>query len=267
MEQSPLHRQQSLPRQTPPPTTATKDHTGGPPWRAGPAAGGFTLVELLLATVIGALVIVIALGSLRQVAQGRAKALYISEITAHGRYALDCIRNDLANFYRGSQSDQMRLIGIPGGTEDLPADRLLARITGQPERTNGSTDPAGDIFEIEYGLFKSQNDCPEGLGRRCAAVFDVSQDNEQGRITHTASFVTSLKCEFYNGKSWQRNWSAEQGVCPLVRVSLQLRDRARPQYGSVSVSQTISLEPLPEHDIAYEQAVSTTSAYPPSATE
>jgi type II secretion system protein J len=206
---------------------------------------GFTLVELLIATVIGALVVVVAIATFRSVSRSRETARYYSDVMAQGRYALDQIRDDLANFYRSSDPEQMRLTGIKGGTIEQPADRLIMCVVS--DRPLKSRIGESGIYEVEYGLSLSElnGENPQGiLARRCAALTYPEQINQQGMLTQIAGAVTSLKFEYFDGTSWYRQWQSPPEPPRLIRVSIILADE-HAERKSILLSQEISLEPLP----------------------
>jgi len=213
---------------------------------------GFTLLELLLATVVGALVIVAAMVSLRQVSRSRAEAQYYSDISAHGRYALNRIRDDLANFYRSLNPEEMRLIGAEGGTEAEATDRLRVQVVQEGWREGKPSDGLSDIYEVEYGLCENLATGGTFLARRCGAIEETAIGNEGGTLTRVADFITSIRFEYFDGADWQRNWEQRQGVPTMVRVSLVLADPKRPLYRPIRISQIISLEPIPTRSIEIE---------------
>ena len=219
---------------------------------------GFTLLELLLATVVGALVIVAALVSLRQVSRSRAEAQYYSDISAHGRYALNRIRDDLANFYRSLNSEEMRFLGAEGGTESEATDRLRVQVVQEVWREGKPSEGLSDIYEVEYGLCEDLAAGGTFLARRCGAIEEAAIGNEGGTLTRVADFITSIRFEYFDGTDWQRNWEQRQGIPALVRVSLVLADHKRPLYRPVHISQMISLEPIPTRSIEIEDGNRTT---------
>ena len=213
---------------------------------------GFTLLELLLATVVGALVIVVALVSLRQVSRSRAEAQYYSDISAHGRYALNRIRDDLANFYRSLNPEKMRLIGAKGGTEAEATDRLLVQVVQEGWFHGKPSEGLSDIYEVQYGLCEDLATDVTFLARRCGAIEEAALGNEGGTLTRVADYITSIRFEYFDGTNWQRHWEQRQGIPTLVRVSLVLADPKRPLYRPIYISQMISLEPIPTRSIEIE---------------
>ncbi len=213
---------------------------------------GFTLLELLLATSIGALVIVVALVSLRQVSRSRAEAQYYSDISAHGRYALNRIRDDLANFYRSLNLENMRLIGVEGGTEEQATDRLLMQVVQEGWFHGKPSEGQSDIYEVQYGLCEDAAEGGTFLGRRCGPIEETDLGNERGTLTRVANFITSIRFDYFDGNDWQRKWEERQGIPKMVRVSLVLADSKRPLYQPIHISQTIALEPIPTQTIEIE---------------
>jgi type II secretion system protein J len=213
---------------------------------------GFTLLELLLATVVGTLVIVVALLSLRQVSHCRAEAQYYSDISAHGRYALNRIRDDLANFYRNLNPEKMRLIGAEGGTETEATDRLRVQIVQEGWIHGKPSEGLSDIYEVEYGLCEDLASGGMFLARRCGAIEEAALGNEGGTLTRVSDYITSIRFEYFDGTDWQRKWEQKQGISKMVRVSLVLADSKRPLYRPIYISQIISLEPIPTRSIEIE---------------
>ncbi len=214
---------------------------------------GFTLVELMLATVIGSLVVVVALSAYRNVSHSRAEADYYSRLMAHGRYALDHIRNDLANFYPDKTESGISFVGTPTTTAaDNHADRLRFYIAAEPKieknldlYTVGSPeDTAGDLYEIEYQLKFNEDDKTAALYRRIGPLINPQQGNPGGRSTQIAQNIKSLQFEYYEKSSdlWISQWQNDQAAPELVRVSMLLSDDSQNKYKPVMLSQEIALQ-------------------------
>ena len=211
---------------------------------SGPAKG-FTLLEVLLATVVGTLVLVVAFMTYRSVATGRELSGYYSEMMAQGRYALGQFRDDLANFYRCRDVSRMRLVGTKG-VKQQDADRLKLYVVS--DRKVGSETAEGEVYEVEYGLSQIDSEHEsQFLLRRCGPVTDESQGNKAGEVIQIARNVSRLEFEYYDGEEWQGQWQQEEGEFPwLVRINLVLQDPAG-QAGAISFSQEVSLLPFRKH--------------------
>jgi hypothetical protein len=206
-----------------------------------PRLKAFTLIELLLATAIGAMVIIAALAAFRSVNQMRQQLHYYSEAMSHGRYALNQIRNDLANFYRDGRAGQMRLVGIKSDQQDRPMDRLIIYTTNEEKIFSGES--MNDLYEVEYGLGRDNEKGGYFFSRRYGPVTDTSVGNKAGKLLRLSGRINSLEFEFYNGQTWQRGWDSSN-VANLVRVSIKLFDPTN-AHPPISLSEVISLKPLP----------------------
>ncbi|GEM_PF-1675274 len=210
--------------------------------QAGPRRA-FTLVELLLATVIGALVIAVAVGTLRSVARGREQAEYYSQMLAHGRYAINQIRNDLANFYRCLDARQMCLEGRSGGSGAMAADRLRAFVVS--DRAVGERLREGDVYEVEYGLREEAGGEQRYLTRRVAPVSNTAVGNDRGLLSEVSRHVQVLQFDYFDGRTWRRTWGGRADYPSLVRVTVRLAGPDA-EDRDITLSQEIALGPLPD---------------------
>jgi type II secretion system protein J len=202
----------------------------------------FTLIEVLLATAIGAMVIIAALAAFRSVNQMRQQLHYYSEAMSHGRYALNQIRDDLANFYRDGRAGQMRLVGIKADHENMPVDRLIIYATNDEKIFSGEN--MNDLYEVEYSLSRDGDKGGYFFSRRYGPVTDTAIGNKAGKLLRMSKSINSLEFEFYDGQTWQRGWD-NSNAASMVRVSIKLFDPANAQP-PISMSQVISLKPLPK---------------------
>ena len=86
--------------------------------------GGFTLVEMLTASVIGGFVAMVAAGALHAISTGRDKLEDHVSAASELRYVESLIRRDLSNMYRDSDNTKRLLIG----TVDEGGDGLSSKI-------------------------------------------------------------------------------------------------------------------------------------------
>lgn len=208
---------------------------------------GFTLVEVLLATVVGSLVIVSSLLMFRSVLRSREALGYASRAGANGRCAMNRIRNDLANVYRGRDRMHMRFVGTKAGVAKKGLCRLSLTIVG-----NGyslADDYTGDIFEVEYGLIGSGD--VSVLGRRCSPLAHGGLSNDHGVLTRIAENISQLEFKYYDGQQWLDRWEDSDDFPQLILVSLAVVDPAG-VYNPLKLSQIISLPPMPTVTVGNE---------------
>ncbi len=215
---------------------------------------GFTLVEVLLATVISALIVVVSYAVFRAESRTQQKLNHYSNVSAYGRYALERISNDIANFYRNPDWNRMLLEGKEGNlttiatilTTTYPAnaraDTIRMLVTSWQKVHKDKQE--GDVYEVEYKLQYNQQDKCFYLTRRCAPVKNIIEGNAGGVLVRIAKNVSELKFEYYSNGQWQQQW-LDKGVLPeKIRVYLTI---VSPQgkFKAITISKEIALGPLP----------------------
>jgi general secretion pathway protein J len=198
---------------------------------------GFTLVEILLATIIGAMIAVAAFAVFRSVTGNRDTLEYYAKIMANGRYALNLVRDDLANFYRAEDPEMTRLRGVKRDMEGKSADRLIIYVVSEQKVREGAQE--GDVYEVEYGISEDTENGISFLARRCGAVEDKIIGNSGGIMTRVARYIDELKFEYFDGRDWQRQWQ-QTDLPQRVRITLKLLD-AESNHSSLEMSQEVSL--------------------------
>ena len=226
---------------------------------------GFTLVEMLAALVIGALVALTGLWALRNVTNGREAVYYYGEMSGRARYVLKRIRNDLANFYRSDEPERMQFIGTGGGaTTGGASDHIIFDATGQTTPYGGLTEGDGsrgsgtsamsyrqprrpDTCRIEYWSSYDRRTQRRVVYRRCSSADETPTGKRRGysETLRLVSNVTTLTFSYFDGQRWLNSWNHRNHPPKMVRIRLEISD-PQGRYGPVIVSQGVSLEPLPQ---------------------
>jgi len=177
---------------------------------------GFTLVEILVASTIGAFIALVAVGTLRAVTG--STEIVDSGITtaAEVRFASNTIARDLVNLYRDKNKANTKLIGtvIESGQGDISylilytTSRTKARV-GQPE---------GDIYEVEYYLLQDE------AGSRLMRRFwpNPNEEYEPGGILSViAERIEVFEVRYFDGEEWSNEWPEEMQTLPrLIEVNI-----------------------------------------------
>lgn len=213
------------------------------------ATAAFTLAEVLAAVMVGTMVVIVALVTLRQVSNSRALVTEYSDLHAAGRYALNRMRHDLANVYRGAEIGEVRFSGTRAGLGPTAGSRLMfLAVLDQPI---GSREVRGDTYAVEYRLLQDDQGAAF-LGRRCAPAEDLTAAAGAGVLTRLATNVTDLNFAYYQDGIWHEQWDPGRELPGMVRVDLKLT--APQENGStVSLSQVIALSPRPGEALAPTQ--------------
>jgi general secretion pathway protein J len=182
---------------------------------------GFTLVEILVASTIGAFIALVAVGTLRAVTG--STEIVDSGITtaAEVRFASNTIARDLVNLYRDKNKANTKLIGtvIESGQGDISylilytTSRTKARV-GQPE---------GDIYEVEYYLLQDEGTggaSPSRLMRRFWP--NPNEEYEPGGILSViAERIEVFEVRYFDGEEWSNEWPEEMQTLPrLIEVNI-----------------------------------------------
>jgi len=191
--------------------------------RAGPTTPlqrGFTLIEVLLAAVAGAMILAATYTvfsqaiHLRDLATDRTQAARVSAV------ASDILRNDINN---GLVSGGViaNLLEASGSSQSSRFPGYLRLTTTTGDMTAGEV--AGDVQEIEYYIaedeFAAQRD--SGVLIRAVRRNLLSEFQETATEQRIVAGVSSLQVSFFDGQSWLDTWEVtdEDNTTPTgVRV-------------------------------------------------
>jgi prepilin-type N-terminal cleavage/methylation domain-containing protein len=116
---------------------------------------GFTLVEILLASTIGAFVALVAVGALKAVSVGTEMLDSNIDTAAEVRFAAKTIATDLVNLYRDSDLTNTKFVGAVDVMDDIMVSSLTLYTVS---RTKARADqPEADVYEVEYFLVKEED--------------------------------------------------------------------------------------------------------------
>ena len=180
---------------------------------------GFTLIEMMAASVITGFIALVAVGGLVSVTSTRSSLDDVTETMDELRYAADMIRQDMANVYRDRQEMLFEGIAEEIGTQQVPRLRFRAIGTAKARPVQ----PEGDVYEIEY-LFFAGSDGRARLSRRVCPVVGTEVDRQQtagGILTQLSERISLFGVRYFNGTEWTTVWPIEQRMLPtLMEVSM-----------------------------------------------
>ena len=181
--------------------------------------GGFTLIELILAGTIAALVLVTVVVTLSQI--GRTREVSRARLLAHLRAdsALEAIRRDLTSVLRDSDLfhtrvrlyDGSSLVVAKGERFDVGRDEVLV--------FNSRLQPLGEIdYNGEGGEYETQFRVDEdqygiALWQRRDSVPDDWPDGG-GVATPIAEGVIGIDIMAYDGQDWFEEWDSDVDGLP-----------------------------------------------------
>jgi general secretion pathway protein J len=198
---------------------------------------GFTLLEMLIASLIGAFVILVGLGAMRVVSAGAQLTENNFDAATELRSACSRIETDLANIYRDDNIDYMKFVGKYSNSEESAPCVLtfytVGRIKARPDQ------PEGDVYEVEYFLKKSED--KSLLMRRLWPNPDPNS-TPGGIVSVIAEDIGLFNVRYFDGKDWQTEWLETAEKMPsLVEVTLAAKIK-----GTNEISADTFIVKLPE---------------------
>lgn len=228
--------------------------------RARARVSGFTLVELVVASVIAAMLAGAVALSTNQLAKSRDRSNVRQEGHARVHAAVQLVAREVANLVRAGDLTQtiVRIEQGPDQGAQWESDRLLIFNRSQiPTRWPGyalgmelELQDEGDVFEAQFALVPGMT--ADGLGVLWERRDPIPDDyyDAGGVAIPLVSGLLSFNVEAFDGASWVDEWdSDEYGIPYAIRISCYgLMDANSDGDDLVWAQTTVALDrmPLPE---------------------
>ncbi len=183
---------------------------------------GFTVIELVVATMITALVVGTITLSTSQLSRGRSITKLRLEATTRAQGALDAVRRDIVATIRDEDLFRSRVViydgeafspyGVVDRDELVIFNNRMRPIKG--DRYSGE----GGEYETQYRV--EDDYAGSALWQRRDAVPD---DNPEGggTVTPLVDGIIGLKVEAYDGESWYPDWDSDfDGLPWALRITV-----------------------------------------------
>lgn len=178
----------------------------------------FTLVELLAALAVTALVVGASGIILTSVTRTRGAINQRMESDAEARAALDAIALALTNVRRPRNQQQIVLDGIDDWFGDIPADRVRFFTISRRVIREGLSE--SDVREVEFFLSQPEDGSLPALLRRTDPTYNGEEDGG-GVIERVAGNIIGLQITYFDGQQWRDEWLEKQHAWPTaIRVRL-----------------------------------------------
>jgi len=196
---------------------------------------GFTLIEVLSASIASAILLLAVYGIFQRAIKTRNSATERIRLSAMAHRAANTIRNDLRNAYISGTGAVFASVLEGGQTNARSAFPGYLRFTTTTGRDTAD-EIYGDVQQIEYYIDNassgdSGNQVSGGASAHGAGtlVRDITRDllDTTSTVTRQERLLTrveSLEVEFYDGQTWQPSWESTGSnamVPQAVRVHLQ----------------------------------------------
>jgi type II secretion system protein J len=192
----------------------------------------------MVASTIGAFIVLVAMGTLKAVTSCTEMVDRNISAAAEVRFAATTLQRDLVNFYRDPNKANTRFIGTVETSDQesisylvfYTVNRIKARID-QPE---------GDIYEVEYYLLKDED--KSVIMRRLWPNPDEELE-PGGILSIIAEDIDIFEIRYFDGEEWSDEWPEDMEVLPqLVEVNIagKLPAKGQPALQSFIVNLTRS---------------------------
>jgi len=219
---------------------------------------GFTLVEIMVASTIGAFIALVAVGTLRAIITSNEMVDKNIKAASEVEFASNMIERDLVNFYRNEKIENTKLIGtVEELGQNITSYLVFYTIGRIKARAN---EPEGDIYEVEYYLAQdvlssvgqtsdeqtSGEENPEEAGSMLMRRLWPNPNDELepgGILTVIAEDIDVFEVRYFDGEEWSDEWPEEMEVLPqLIEVSIvaKLTGKGEPTMASFIVNLTSS---------------------------
>ena len=187
------------------------------------SARGFTLVELVVAGVISALLAVATAGSLSSILRARNRAEARESAFSRAEVGAARIARDLQSLARDPGLVHAHLTLTPGGNQE-PQDSILMLARSLTPVRNFEELPEGGLYEVQYRVAADATGDGPALWRRIDPGFDPVLDGG-GIATALARGVVALQLEASDGTDWFADWNTDRDGLPhAVRITVTATD-------------------------------------------
>ncbi len=177
---------------------------------------GFTLVEILIASMIGAFIMLVAVGALKAISVSAQIVDSNIDVASELRFVAARIATDLNNFYRDGKAENTKLVGRVVQVQDDVLCILTFYTVGRTKARAEQSE--GDVYEVEYFLRKDED--KTYLMRRLWPNPD-KEAQAGGILSVIAEDIDTFMVRYFDGRDWQIQWPEEQTALPeLVEVIL-----------------------------------------------
>lgn len=196
-------------------------------------ASGFTLIEILSASLASAIILVAVYGLFQRAIKARDHATERTRQSRLRERAVTTIRNDLQN---GLVSGGVLACALEGSLTNqksrFPGYLRLTTTTGK----NRSGEVYGDVQQVEYYLAEDTTGSSGNATGTLVRVLTrdlLASIQEVTREERLLANVESFEVTFYDGDTWQQSWMVSGSASTL------------PQAIRVHLKQTAASEALP----------------------
>ncbi len=188
--------------------------------RRSSTASGFTLLEMVAAIAIGAILLVTLAGVLNITVRGTVQMRGIMRQARLQSGVARILGRDLALAFKSGEKGLAFIGQSPDG------NGLILEFTSQSSYDPGSAPPAG-LVRVEYSLASSErfSGAAELRRREMPHIPGKPPDRSKAQPEPLADGVTDVSLAFYDGMRWEEQWRRDT-LPPLIKLELRFAENA-----------------------------------------
>jgi len=184
---------------------------------------GFTLLEVLIALVLLAVLMAALYGSYFAVIRARDRASEGVEARRELGATLDLLRREIASAAYGRDDKRLRFVVEDRDSFGRPASNL--ELTTKAPPSAGLARPESGVIDVQYRMLEKGQQ--QILTRREQDVFFMT---DTAPIYPQMEHISAFLVECYDGAKWVKSWdTALNGNLPKqVRITVQFEEGGQP---------------------------------------
>jgi prepilin-type N-terminal cleavage/methylation domain-containing protein len=206
------------------------------------ARSGFTLVELVVASVIGVIIAGATATAMSQMIKAKGASASHQQAFSRAESVASRMVVDLQNTMRDADLQYCRLQIMSSGAGPSQRDELLVLMRSL--RTVRPDEVEGDEYEAQYRISPSlAGEVGDAFWRRVDQAHDDSQDGG-GVATPIAAGAVSLDIQATDGTAWFESWDSDSDGLPHA-VRLIVTAKSEDGKTTATVRRVVAIDRVP----------------------
>jgi type II secretion system protein J len=178
---------------------------------------GFTLVEMLLAATVGALVVAAAFSSISVVLKGYRQSKDRVDLYEPARAALTRMSREISSAFLSPHAGRTQFYGIDQEIEGIPVDQLIfVAVVNEPAYADQTE---SDLCEMHYYIDVD----PETPERWLQVRYDPTPDDDPssgGTSYLLGPHIVAMSISYFDGEYWLPEWNSQEELPMAVNITL-----------------------------------------------
>ncbi|HLY08560.1 MAG TPA: type II secretion system protein GspJ [Planctomycetota bacterium] len=185
---------------------------------------GFTLVELMLAILLLAIMMSIVYGVVVSTVGAARRVEEITAASELGPAILTRIRSDLESAFLPKEGEFFAGIKKPGSGADRDRVDFISSELAYGSKNDVEEPSFHSVNEVGYQVLDSPKEFGMGVLYRREDFFIDSEPLKGGHLIEMYDRVKSFALRYYDGKDWRPDWSSktQKGLPKAVEIELKI---------------------------------------------